>query len=283
MLVTENLKKTYPSFHMDVSLKAEKGKITGLIGQNGAGKTTLFKAVLGLIHTDGGKAELFGRDIRDLSAEDKQNIGAVMAESGFSGYLTVGDVCPILKAFYRSFDESLFHAYCARLGLDEKKKIRELSSGMKAKLKIAAALTHHADFLVLDEPTSGLDVIARDDVLTMLREYMAEKEDRSILISSHISNDLESLCDDFYMIHEGKIILHEDTDRLTGSYALIKADPKSYEDLDKTYILRVRKEPYGYVCLTDQREFYRENYPDLVIERAGMDELIHLMIKGEKG
>ena len=130
------------------------------------------------------------------------------------------------------------------------------------------------------EPTAGLDVIARDSILELLREYM-ETEGRSILISSHISSDLESLCDDIYMIDKGRIVLHENTDVLLDEYGLIKADEKQYELLDKQHILKVKKEQYGYSCLTDERAFYAENYPQLAIERGSVDKVITMMIKGE--
>ena len=132
----------------------------------------------------------------------------------------------------------------------------------------------------MDEPTAGLDVIARDSILELLREYM-ETEGRSILISSHISSDLESLCDDIYMIDKGRIVLHENTDVLLDEYGLIKADEKQYELLDKQHILKVKKEHYGYSCLTDERAFYAENYPQRAIERGSVDKVITMMIKGE--
>ena len=121
------------------------------------------------------------------------------------------------------------------------KKIKEFSTGMKAKLKVLVAISHHAKLLILDEPTAGLDVIARDELLELLREFMEKEEDRAILISSHISSDLETLCDDLYMIHDGKIILHEDTDVLLGDYALLKLDDTQYHTLDKQYLLRSKK------------------------------------------
>lgn len=152
---------------------------------------------------------------------------------------------------------------------------------MKAKVKVLCALSHKAKFLILDEPTVGLDVIARDEILELFRSYMEEDEERSILISSHISSDLEGLCDDLYMIHSGKIILHEDVDTLLDSYGLIKADPAQFNRMDKHYILRYRKEPYGYSCLTGQKQFYMENYPDVAIEKGNIDEVITMMIKGE--
>ena len=131
----------------------------------------------------------------------------------------------------------------------------------------------------MDEPTSGLDVEARNDILDILREYLKENEDCSILISSHISSDLENLCDDIYLIHEGKIILHEDTDRILSSYAILKVDEKAYEEMDRNYILKARKESYGYRCLTDQKQFYSENYPEIVMENGSIDDLI-LMLTG---
>ena len=144
-----------------------------------------------------------------------------------------------------------------------------------------AAVSHNAEFRRLDEPTSGLDVVARRDVLDLLREYMEENEERSILISSHISTDLEGLCDDIYMIHNGQIVLHEDTDVLLNNYALIKADREQFARLDKEYILKVRRERYGYDCLTHQKQYYKENYPDVVVEQGNLEEVIAMMIVGE--
>ena len=281
MLKIDNLVKQYPGFELNCSLETEDGRITGLIGPNGAGKSTLFKSVLQLVYPQKGTIELFGKNITDLTTEDRERIGTVLSDSGFSQYLTVADAGRILKAFYGRFDEAEFSRLCRQLQLDESKKILDLSTGMRAKLKVIAAITHQADFLILDEPTAGLDVLAREDVLNMLRDYMEEKPDRSILISSHISSDLETLCDDFYLIDNGRIILHEETDRLLSDYAIIKTDVSGYEKLDRKYLLKRRKESWGYSCLTDQKAYYAENFPDAVIEKSGIDELITLMIKGE--
>ena len=133
----------------------------------------------------------------------------------------------------------------------------------------------------IDEPTAGLDVLARDEMLTMLREYM-EIEGRAILISSHISSDLEDFCDDIYMIDHGQVILHEETDTLLNEYGLLKVDGKQYESLDKTYVLRSRKETFGYSCLTNEKRFYQENYPDIVVEKGSIDELIMMMVRGDR-
>ena len=162
------------------------------------------------------------------------------------------------------------------------KRLKDFSTGMKAKLKVIAAISHNAKLLILDEPTAGLDVIARDELLEMLRDFMEADSEHAILISSHISSDLEALCDDLYMIHDGKVILHEDTDVLLSEYAVIKADESAYSKLDKQYILHVKKESYGYSCLTNQKQYYMENYPKTVIENGNIDEVITMMIRGER-
>ncbi len=282
MLKLEHVRKDYKNFTLDCSLEVKPGCVTGLIGQNGAGKSTTFKSILGLIRIDGGTVEILGKDVKHFSAEDRQQLGVVLSDSGFSAYLTAGDLIPVLDSLYDKFDKAFFLAQAEKFHLPLDKKIKEFSTGMKAKLKVLAAISHEAKLLILDEPTAGLDVVARDELLDMLREYMEQEESRSILISSHISSDLETLCDDLYMIHEGKIILHEDTDVLLSDYALLKVDEKQYESLDKQYLLRVRKESYGYSCLTSQKQFYLDNYPQVAVEKGNIDELITMFIRGKE-
>lgn len=280
MLKVKHLKKNYASFSLDCSLEVKPGYVTGLIGQNGAGKSTTFKAILGLIQCDGGSIEIFGQSA--LNEEDKQLLGVVLSDSGFSGYLTISDIIPILKHLYKSFDQTFFLRMVNQFELPKNKKIKEFSTGMKAKLKIIVAMSHQAKLLILDEPTAGLDVIARDELLDMMRDYMAEDDQRAILISSHISSDLETLCDDVYMIHNGQVIMHEDTDVLLSEYGLLKVDDQQFEQLDKAYILKYKKESYGYSCLTHQKQYYRENYPNIVLENSHIDDVMTMMIRGEK-
>ena len=280
MLKVKHFKKNYASFSLDCSLEVKPGYVTGLIGQNGAGKSTTFKAILGLIQCDGGSIEIFGQST--LNEEDKQLLGVVLSDSGFSGYLTISDIIPILENLYKRFDKSFFLRMVNQFELPKNKKIKEFSTGMKAKLKIIVAMSHQAQLLILDEPTAGLDVIARDELLDMMRDYMAEDDQRAILISSHISSDLETLCDDVYMIHNGQVIMHEETDVLLSEYALLKVDDQQFEQLDKAYILKYKKESYGYSCLTHQKQYYRENYPNIVLENSHIDDVMTMMIRGEK-
>ncbi len=282
MLKIENLKKEYRNFTLNCSLEIPRGRITGLIGSNGAGKSTTFKAILGLISIDGGTITFDSQNIREMTSRDREKLGVVLSDSGFSGYLTIRDILPVLKHLYHEFDAAEFTAKVQHFGLPLDKKIKEFSTGMKAKLKVLAAISHNADLLILDEPTVGLDVIARDELLSMLQEYMEVNENRSILISSHISSDLETLCDDIYLIHGGQILLHEDTDVLLSDYALLKTDPAQYAALDKQFLLYTKKESYGYSCLTDQKQYYIDNYPQLAIEKGAIDTVITMIIKGEK-
>ena len=280
MLRLENVEKQYKDFKLDCSMEVKTGAVTGLIGTNGAGKSTTFKAILGLIHTDGGEITVFGKPVKQLDEIDKANIGVALADSGFSGYLTIKDLLSLMRNLYPKFKEEEFLQRCERFGLPLKKKIKEFSTGMKRKLHVLFAISHDAKLLILDEPTAGMDVVARDEILQILREYM-ETEGRSILISSHISSDLEGFCDDIYMIDHGEIIFHEDTDVLLDEYALLKVTEEQFEKLDKEYILKYKREPFGYSCLTDQKQFYVENYPQIAVEKGSIDELMMMMIRGE--
>ncbi len=281
MLKLDKVRKHYEDFELECSLEVKKGCVTGLIGKNGAGKSTTFKLILGLIYPDAGTIRIMGKTSDAIGKHEKEKIGVVLADSGFSGYLTVKDIAEVLAATYRTFNKEDFLKQCERFQLPLKKQMKEFSTGMKRKLQVLAAISHDADLLILDEPTAGLDVIARDELLELLREYM-EKQGRSILISSHISGDLEGFCDDLYMIDEGKIILHEETDVLLSEYAVLKMTQQQYETIDQTYILCHKKESFGVSCLTDQKRFYMENYPQITIEKGNIDELMMMMIRGER-
>ncbi len=280
MLRLEDVRKQYKDFKLCVSMEVKPGYITGLIGRNGAGKTTAFKAALGLIYADSGTITVLGKPIASLCQEDREDIGVVLADSGFSGYLSIQDLVPVLKHLYKRFDKELFLKKCEEASLPVDKKIKDFSTGMKRKLQIIAAVSHDARLLVLDDPTSGMDIVAREEFLDLIREYM-EKEGRAVLISSHISGDLEKICDDIYMIDKGEVTLHEETDVLLDAYGVLKATDAQYQELDKSYILCSRKERYGYSCLTKERQFYMENYPEVVIEKGTVDEIIKMMSGGE--
>lgn len=283
MIQLNDVKKEYAKFQLDVTLNVPTGRITGLIGKNGAGKSTTFKAILGLIKPDSGSINIFNKNITEITSNDKMNIGVVLSDSGFSNYLSINDIIPVLSSFYSTFDREYFDNLIHKFQLPIDKKLKDFSTGMKAKLKLIVAISHYPELLILDEPTAGLDVTAREELLDILRDYMIENENRSILISSHISSDLESLCDDIYMIDEGKIILHEETDLLLSNYAILKIDNDILKDinLDTNYLLRQQKDTYSTSYLTNQKQFYTENYPEIIIDKVDIDEVIKLMLKGD--
>lgn len=281
MVAVEHLTKTYGDYHLDISMEIPKGRIIGLVGKNGAGKSTTIKAILGLVKPDAGAITVLGKTVEQLTAQDKERIGVMLSDSGFSMYLRIADIAKILGKMYKACKADEFMRKCKEQGLPENKPLKEFSTGMKAKLRVLVALSHDADLLIMDEPTAGLDVEARNEILDILREYLTENENRSILITSHIATDLEEICDEIYLLHKGSVILHEDTDVILSQYAVLKVDEKTYESLDKAYLLKSKKESFGYKCLTKEMQFYRENYPDIVVEKSGIDDLILIMTGGK--
>ena len=281
MVSVKNLTKNYGDFSLNISMEIPDGRITGLVGKNGAGKSTTIKSILGIIRPDGGSVNVFDKNASELTPKDKENLGVALSDSGFSIYLTVKDVAKILEKMYDRFDKRRFLETCRRYDLPENKLIQKFSTGMKAKLRVLVALSHDAKLLIMDEPTAGMDVEARNEILDIIREYLTEKEDRAVLITSHIATDLEGLCDDIYMIHKGKILLHEDTDVILSDYAVLKVEDNEFQKLDQRYVIGWKKETFGYCCLTNQKQYYIDNYPGMVIEKCGIDDLILVMTGGK--
>ncbi len=279
-LQVKGIQKTYGKFGLDVSIEVLPGQITGLVGKNGAGKSTTFKSILGLVRIEGGEILLDGKPAATLTNKEKEKLGVVLSDASFSGWLTIADIIPVLRSMYTEFEEEFFKEQCEKMELPMKKQIKDFSTGMAAKLKVLVAVSHKAELLIMDEPTSGLDVMARNEILDLLREYMVE-DNRSILISSHISSDLEMLCDDLYMIDNGKIMMHEETDILLANYGVLKLTDAQYEKVEKEYIVKTKKDNNGYVCLTKEKAFYAENYPEAAIEKGNIDDVFTLMIQGE--
>ena len=280
LLRLDNVQKQYKDFRLNCSLQVEEGCITGIIGANGAGKSTTFKAVLGLIEIDGGTIEIFGKDSRNITISDKQQIGVVLAESTFNDILTIQDILPVMEAMYPAFQKENFLRKCEQYDLPLKKPLKDFSTGMKAKFKLLLAMSYEAKLLILDEPTAGLDAVVRSDLLDEMREYM-KQDGRAILVSSHISSDLEGLCDDLYFIQNGEVLFHEDTDVILADYAVLKVSEEQYRSLDKRYTNYKMKEAFGYKLLTKEKQFYLDNYPGIVAEKGSIDDIIMLKVKGE--
>lgn len=282
MIRIKDLKKGYKDFELSITMEIPKGTVTGIVGQNGAGKSTTIKSILGLVKPDQGTIEIMGKDSKSMTAADKEKIGVALSDSGFCYEFNLEDIIKILRKMYPSFDEDFFRKQCKIQKLPMDKNLKSFSTGMKAKVRVLVAMSHKAKLLVLDEPTAGLDVMARNEVLDLIREYLEEDVERSVLISSHISSDLESICDDIYFIHEGRIILHEDTDTILGQYGILKVSEEDYEKLDKQYLICEKKERFGYTCLTKEKQYYRENYPQMVVENSSIDDMIVMILSSKK-
>lgn len=279
LLKIDGLKKNYKDFSLDCSMQVKKGSVTGVIGANGAGKTTTFKTILGLIHPEGGTIELLGKDLSEITKEDKMQIGTVLAEIGFSTQLKVKDIVGIMKVMYPKFDAERFLKKCEHYKIPQDKLLKDFSTGTRAKLRVLVAMSYDARLLILDEPTVGLDYMTRNEIIDEMRDFM-ENEEKGILISSHISSDLEGICDDLYFLHNGKIKLHEDTDKILSDYGVLKVSKEQQEMMDKKYVLYEIQTDYGFELLTNEKQYYADNYPDCVIEKGSVDQVIRFITKG---
>lgn len=274
--------KTYPAFRLDrVDLCVPKGSIVGLIGENGAGKTTLIKGMLGLIHPEEGEVLIFGKDTQTSMKEIKKDIGVVLDGSFFMELLKVQPIDTVMKGIYDKWDTALFYDYLERFGIDPSKKIKELSKGMQKKLEILTALSHHPKLLILDEPTSGLDPVVRNEILDIFQDFILDEE-CSILLSTHITSDLEHIADYLAFIDNGHMIFFETRDKVLDSYGILKCDQQQFERLEPSDVIRYRKNRYNYEVLVSDRHVIRRTYRDAVIEKITIEDLMLLYIKGEE-
>lgn len=280
-LTVSGLTKNFKDFTLsDISFQIPYGSIVGLIGENGAGKSTTLRTVLGLLKKDAGTVSVLGSKENDLTASIREQIGVVFDGTNFSEELTPKKLCRVLKDIYRSWDQSLYLSFLERLSLPENKKIKTFSKGMKMKLSIAVAFSHHPKLLLLDEPTSGLDPVMRDDILDLFLDFV-QTEDHSILVSSHITSDLEKVADYIVFIHDGKIIFSLPKDELLTNYGIAKCGTEGFFAFDRQEIIAYRKMDYECQILVSDRNNLKKKYPDILIVPASIDEIMLLYIKGE--
>lgn len=278
----KNVSKNYPEFKLDkISFKIPKGTIVGLIGENGAGKTTTIKSILNITNTTG-QIKVFDKDNKKYEKEIKQDLGVVLDDSFLSEYLTAKGVNTIMKSFYTNWDTEKYFNYLKEFKLPTNKLIKDFSSGMKMKLKIATSISHNPKALILDEPTSGLDPIIRSEILEIFRNYITEDEERSILLSSHITSDLEHIADYIIFIHNGKIIFNLKTSELLENYGIIKCSQKDFSNLKKEDYIKYRKEKYQYEVLVSDKFKIAKKYNFKVIDKPSIDEIMLMFVKGEE-
>ena len=278
----KNLNKKYEGFELkNISFEIPEGSIVGLIGENGAGKTTTIKSILNIIKSEG-EIQVFGKDIKQNEKEIKSKLGVVLDDSFLSEYLTPKKINSIMKNFYNTWDKKLFENYIKIFKLPENKMIKDFSSGMKMKLKIATAISHKPQILILDEPTSGLDPIVRNEILDIFRQFIAEDETRSILISTHITTDLEHISDYIMFIKNGEITLNLPTSEILENYGIVKCDEKDFSKISKEDYDYYRKEKYQYEVLVNNKKMIKSKYGISTIDKASIEDIMLFYIKGEK-
>lgn len=275
-LELHGLEKHYPDFTLGpIDLELPGGTVCGLIGENGAGKSTTIKLILDMIDREAGTVKLFGQE--EITPLAKADIGVVMGGEGIPTCLTAPQVGQVMAGIYRNWDAGVYAGFCKRFELPAKKKYNEYSTGMKMKLCLAVALSHHPKLLLLDEATSGLDPVIRDELIDLLLDFVWD-EDHAILISSHIVSDLEKLCDTIAFLHKGRLLLCEDKDTLREEYALWHGTVAQLEELAPDVVVSQRVTPYGAEALVK-----RDGVPTgSALTPVSIEELFVLMVKGEK-
>lgn len=290
LLRIQNLEKHYDGFDLEgVSLSVPAGSVVGFIGSNGAGKTTTIKAILGLIRPDGGSISLFGEEITGAPekrlAQLKQRIGVVFDTCSFPEELTVATVSKLMAQSYKDWNPGAFRAFAHAFQLPEDKTVKDLSRGMGMKLSLACALAHNPDLLVLDEATAGLDPMAREEALDTLRLYM-NNEHRGILMSSHITSDLEKIADYIVCIDKGRIVFTVEKDVITDLAGVAQCRAAEFDAVvDSGYFapgtLHYERNTYGTTILVPDRQAFAAKFPRIILERADIEAYMSLMLKGE--
>lgn len=244
LLQVEGLTKRYPNFTLDhISFSLSEGRIMGLIGKNGAGKSTTLKSILNLVQPDQGMIKMFGMDFKENEEQCKQNIGVVLGGIDFYNHKKLAHITKVTKRFYPQWDENAFQNYLKTFFLDQNKRVKELSAGMKVKYMIALALSHHAKLLILDEPTSGLDPVSRDDLLELFRQLVKDGE-RSILFSTHITSDLDKCADDITYIKDGKLLRSAEKSEFIRSFQHLKEPGETQELTLEEIMIRTERRRY---------------------------------------
>lgn len=281
-LQINGLTKEYPGFKLDhVSFTLPCGTIMGLIGENGAGKSTTINAVLDLIRKDDGNILFWGKELSHNPRQLKEDIGVVFDGINFYETLTPVKVGKISAAAYRQWDPAAYKGFLDQFQLPADKEIKTFSKGMKMKLSIAAALSHHPKLLILDEATSGLDPVMRDDILDVFLDFIQD-ETHSILMSSHITTDLEKVADYITFIHQRKIVFSKPKDELIYNYGILRCGAEDFHRLDPADILAWRKNDYQWDVLVEDKNKAMSRYRSIVIDNPSIDDILLLYVKGEQ-
>lgn len=276
------LTKRYDGFTLDnMSFNVAKGGIMGFIGQNGAGKTTTIKAILNIIGADEGSVKILGMDSVKDELAVKERIAVVFDEIPFHDEFTAKNLDVILGDIYKKWDKQVFERYLERFALPRKKKIGQFSKGMKMKLQIACALSHGAELLIMDEATTGLDPVVRNEILDIFLEYI-QNENHSILMSSHITSDLEKIADSVTFIDRGKLLLTGYKDDILENHGILKCGKADYDSIDKADIISARLTDFGAEAMVADKAACKSKYGGLVMDNATLEEIMRFYVNRDK-
>ncbi len=278
----QGLTKKYDGFTLDnISFHVPKGSIMGFIGQNGAGKTTTIRALLGIIRYDSGKINMLGMDHKENEYEIKEQIAVVFDEIPFQEMFNAKQISIMMSGIYRDWNRTKFEEYLDRFQLPMRKKCGKFSKGMKMKLQIATALSHNAKLLIMDEATTGLDPVVRNEILDLFREYLQD-EQRSILMSSHITSDLEKIADSVTFIDKGKLLVSGYKDDILDSHAVIRCTKEDYKSIDKADMISARLSDYGAQIMVADKIAAKKKYSGVLIEKTTLEEIMLFYVNAGK-
>ena len=278
----QKVSKKYGDFELkNISFNVPEGCIVGLIGENGAGKTTTIKSILNITNSEG-IIKVLEKDNKQKGKEIKEEIGVVLDDSFLSEYLNAKQINAIMKEVYKNWDENKYFDYLKQFNLPKNKLIKEFSSGMKMKLKITTAISHNPKILILDEPTSGLDPIVRNEILDIFRKYIQEDETRSILLSTHITTDLEHISDYIVFIEKGKMVFNLPTSELLENYGIVKCSNEDFMKIQQSDYIKFKKEKYQYEVLISDKNKFKQKYNIKTIDKPSIEDIMLFYIKGDK-
>lgn len=277
----QNLSKVYEDFSLkNITLNIPKGSILGLVGANGAGKSTMIQALLGLIRSEYDAIKILGKDLQTQEKEIKEDIAVIYDVSHYNLQYTPKFIGSMLQKVYQNWDMERYHGYLKRFGLPEDKRLKTFSKGMKMKLEFAIAFSHAPKILILDEATSGLDPVFRDEILDLIREF-TEEEEHTVLISSHITSDLDKVADYIALIHDGTLQFVKTYDEIRDDYGILHCGKDFFETLREEDIVSFKKEPYEYKVLVKNKNEILRVFPELEMERASVEDIMLFYVKGE--
>jgi len=278
----KDLEKKYPGFSLSINeLNIPAGVITGLIGENGAGKTTLIKTILNIIKKDNGSIKMFNKDYIKEELDIKEDIGVVLDEGFFPDILNCRDINSIMGSIYKSWDSAYFNDYLNKFEIKDNQILKAMSRGMKKKVEIVTALAHKPKLLILDEATSGLDPIVRNEILDLFLDFIKD-DDHSVILSTHITSDLEHIADHIVFINKGNIVLEKSTEEIIDNYGILKCSIDDFDKIDKKDIIKFRKNKYDYQILIDDKRLVRKKYKKYIVDDITIEDLMLLVVKGEE-